>query len=126
MKHKLLVYGTLKQNFYNHFLLKVAGGESAFIKNTRTRFPTYSMKENGVFPAVFFKSKDAHFISGELFLVSDEVLSHCDRLEDHPVWFQRRRIPIIGTEECWMYVMRNKFIEDFPIDTRIEQNTQRF
>jgi len=125
-KHKLLVYGTLKRNFYNHGLLEEFSGESEFIKNTRTRFSTYYMKENGGFPAVFFKAALGSFISGELYLVSDKIRDNCDQLEGHPVWYQRRRVPLVGSEECWMYIMRDKFIESFPIITKIEQNTQRF
>lgn len=125
-EHKLLVYGTLKRTFYNHHLLKEIAGESIFLSNTRTRFATYYMKENGGFPAVFFKATLGQYISGELYSISDKILQECDELEGHPVWYQRRRVPLIGTDDCYMYVMRDQFIEQFPLEVKIEQNVQRF
>lgn len=124
--NKLFVYGTLKRSFHNHKLIEEIKGSSEFVKNGRTRWPSYFMRENGGFPAVFFKNNNGCFISGELYSISDSLLARCDGLEGHPVWYQRRNTTLVTGEECWMYVMRDKFVDHFKIDVRVEQNTQRF
>lgn len=124
--NNLFVYGTLKRNFHNHRLIEEMSGSCEFIRNGRTTWPSYFMRENGGFPAVFFKESGGCFISGELYSISDELLGRCDRLEGHPLWYQRRKVTLVSGEECWMYVMRDKFINSFKIVVRIEQNTQRF
>ena len=101
---KLMVYGTLKQGYWNNRLLTNATflGESVTKNN-------YILYDCGFPMAVVPKGvpdEVALPIMGEVFDVDDATLRDCDRLEGHPTFYRRTLVPILreGIEEdVWMY-----------------------
>lgn len=78
---KLFVYGTLKQGFGNHVLLK----DSTLIGTLE--LPGYSMHSFGWFPVITPSQRDS--VVGELYEIDEDTLARCDRLEGHPSFYQR-------------------------------------
>lgn len=95
-KHLVFVYGTLRRDGDNHYIL----ADSSFLGRYTTE-PRYTMFRLGQFPAVVARGDTA--ISGEIYRVSDEVFSLLDELECYPTVFSRQ---IIHTPagETWMYL----------------------
>ena len=47
-------------------------------------------------------------LAGELYVCSTDQLGRLDALEDHPSYYQRRRVRLRGDDaEAWMYVLRD-------------------
>ncbi len=106
----VFVYGTLKQGFSNHVLLKHSKlvGQGA----TQNR---YAMYRSGI-PFVSQKER-VSTISGEVYEVNKNTLHNLDILEGHPNWYRRIKTPIdiinktgdIKTINAWLY-----FNEEIP------------
>lgn len=99
----VFVYGTLKQGFGNHVLLK----DSKFVSNGHTK-EEYVMYSTGGFPVVAEAETGLH-VSGEVYEITPEVLKRLDRLEGYPTMYDRQEVEIDleGTgvyQTCWMYV----------------------
>ena len=88
---KLFVYGTLMQGFHNHYLL----GGAKFVGPATTQ-ENYSMYVSGI---PYVSEKPATYpIEGEVYEVDKYTLEDLDRLEGHPVWYQRKEIPVVLNE----------------------------
>jgi gamma-glutamylcyclotransferase (GGCT)/AIG2-like uncharacterized protein YtfP len=87
MTHRVFVYGTLKNGFWNHHLLK--GCE--FVGDAAT-VPTYKMIENG-FPVVM-PDPAGKPLAGEIYTVDDETLARLDQLEREGSSYDRRLIDV--------------------------------
>lgn len=102
--HKVLVYGTLRKGFSNHSLLV----DSKFVGRRSVLGTMYSL---GGFPAVVLSG--AGQVNCELYEVDENTLRRLDRLESHPVFYQRVPVPTLesgGTEAPWMYTMASEAI----------------
>lgn len=75
--HKLFVYGTLKQGYYNHRCIQGATFVGPAIAHG------YSIFNLGGYPGII--EDDPGKVIGELYEITDEQLARCDRLEgvDH-------------------------------------------
>lgn len=100
---RIFVYGTLKKEFSNNYLLK----DSTFIGEGRTKDNIFYLRQLGSFPAMFKGGKD--YIFGEIYHVNTDTLSVLDNLENHPDWYKREIIQVVGdkgqTLDCWCYIM---------------------
>jgi len=74
--NNLFVYGSLKQDGPNHFLLR--GEQNIFFGQARTVNPDFSLLSLGKFPAMV---EGDHFVSGELYQIDQSTEQRIDRLE---------------------------------------------
>lgn len=95
------VYGTLKKG-YNNYNNYLTSSKHVGAGKTKEKYPLiisglpYLIEERG----------QGYNVEVDVFKVSDPVLANLDRLEGHPNWYRRKRIPIIvkGKElMCWVY-----------------------
>lgn len=108
---KVFVYGTLKKGKSNHYgRLDING--SKFLSKGRTK-NKYNMIAHG-FPMVTkdYSDEDDNYIQGELYEVTEEVLTtRLDPLEGHPRLFKREITEIENEngeiEEAWMYFYKH-------------------
>ena len=108
----VFVYGSLKREFPNHYLLREQEplGE-AIIKGTMI-----SLK---FFPGVVACGNDT--IKGELYLVDDETMKRLDHLEGHPSFYKRVWVNAESIEPetsgnvfpAWCYCLPERYLQDF-------------
>lgn len=97
---RVFVYGSLMKEFHNHHWL----AESRFLDTTETldRFLMYNL---GTYPGVMPTGrKDASTAKGELYEVSQAVLTRLDRLEGHPDYYIRKPTKLASGRTAWMYL----------------------
>jgi gamma-glutamylaminecyclotransferase len=87
MAHRVFVYGTLKNGFWNHYLFK--GCE--FFRGAAT-VPTYKMIENG-FP-VIMPDSEGKPLAGKIYTVDDEPLARLNQLEREGSSYDRKLIDV--------------------------------
>lgn len=104
---KVLVYGSLRKGFGNHYLLE----NSRFLGEVKTG-PHYTMYSFGGFPALSLNGDTT--IVGEVYEVDEETMARLDRLEGYPNFYDRVLIP---TEygEAWMYFIHDIDREALPV-----------
>jgi gamma-glutamylaminecyclotransferase len=109
------VYGTLKRRNSIRGLDKVANAK--FIGEANTINKSFIMMDLGLFPGVAIttaSNPEALKIGGEVFEVTDAVLSKLDKIEGYPDFYNRTKVnTTLGT--AWMYYLQN------PTDFTIEQ-----
>lgn len=89
-QHLVFVYGSLKQGFHNHNLLKY----ETYLGKAKT-FNKYPLiEETETFPALLERSGWGFQIYGELYEVASITLEKLDKLESHPEYFKRKEIAI--------------------------------
>lgn len=93
-KHVIFTYGTLKQGFGNHRLIKDAKllGEATTVK-------PYLLMSFGGFPGMYEEPKDVTKedltnVRGDLYEITDSQLASCDCLEGHPRFYKRTPIEV--------------------------------
>lgn len=100
----VFVYGTLKQGFSNHGLLKQS--KLIGVAQTKEKFVMYS---SGI-PYVSKRFKSS-YISGEVYSVSNDTMYNLDILECHPEWYVRSKTSVevidkkgkVITVDAWLY-----------------------
>lgn len=99
--HQVAVYGTLREGFGNHYLLRDAKRLGDF----KTEPDVYKMLSFGGFPALTVAGDESvPPVVCEVYEVDDATLANLDRLEGHPGWYQRHEIDSpFGS--VWIYVM---------------------
>lgn len=103
MFHRVFVYGSLKNNYHNNFLLVKHNAE--FICETRTTDSSFNLfaMAGGSFPAVTYGE---YSINGELYIVDEDALNDLDRLEGNGHFYNRELVNLVGEEEpAWMYII---------------------
>lgn len=110
--HFVFVYGTLKKDFNNHYLLS----ESVYIGKGITLAGTFKMLRTGSsygFPIVFDgeRSTASGRITGEIYAVKPEVVAHMDELESNGIMYNRKQVRVehrtdkgVKFQNCFMYV----------------------
>ena len=93
---KVFVYGTLRKELGNHYLLQ----DSVFLGNAITN-ETYVMLESSLGRSIPYVVKPnkitkdiTTFVQGEVYEVDDLTLAHLDRLEGHPGWYKREYVDV--------------------------------
>ena len=106
--HFVFVYGTLKKNEPNHYVMTSTPG---FISNgeTLTKYPLVIASKFNI-PYLLDKAGTGHVIKGEVYEVNDDMLKVLDDFEGHPEYYQRREEPIKlhsshETKLCWTYFL---------------------
>jgi len=97
----LFVYGTLKRGFGMNRMFN----NSKFVGKASTG-KGYKMISLGGYPGVLFGGEGS--VSGEVYEVSEDVLTQCDHYESNGFLYNRKRILIsVDGEEikkvCWVY-----------------------
>jgi gamma-glutamylaminecyclotransferase len=87
----LFVYGTLKKNFWNNFLLCHSPCLGDFI--TKEKF---CLLINSGLPFVSSTDKVSHII-GEIYDVDNKTLAVIDNLENNGMWYTRRPIEAVSS-----------------------------
>lgn len=101
-QHLVAVYGTLRQGFGNHRLLRGAKCVGA----GRT-IDQYAMVCNGIPYVLPGHREDAYNVRVEVYAVDDSTLENLDRLENHPDWYERVKTKISLDNglvaDAWLY-----------------------
>lgn len=100
---RVFVYGTLLSGEANHYLLATATKLAE--ARTHAAFELYDL---GSFPGLVAGGTTA--IVGEIYEVDAPTLAALDRLEDHPVFYQRTEIVLDGGEEVWTYILPSEHV----------------
>lgn len=99
-KDLIFVYGTLKQGWGNHYILK-----DQEYKGHAITLPDFQMYYLGGFPGVV---EGEERITGEVYAVDQKALASCDCLEGHPSFYKREQISVILDDdeivEAWIYI----------------------
>lgn len=100
----VVVYGSLKKGFGNHRLL-----ENSTLINEAVYF-TGTMASLGGFPCVTQHGNTK--IKGEMYEVDDKTLNLLDQLEQHPRWYERKKIHTSGGEAWVYFIDQPSYYED--------------
>jgi len=99
-EHMVFVYGTLRQGCANHHLLKDAYCYG--VGSTLSKFAMYLVSG---FPYVT-SSESRYQIVGELYAVDKITLAELDKMEGHPIHYERSEtvVEVNGEQySAWMY-----------------------
>lgn len=99
----VFVYGSLKEGFHNHVVMRQAGGTLVRpIISAERKFSLFSL---GSFPALCYakEHETPFFIKGELYEVPQHGMSVLDRLE---AGYMRTKINLEDNTEAWVYLLR--------------------
>lgn len=96
------VYGTLRSGYGNSHLLN-----GADLMDTGTTQDRYRMTCQGIPYVLSEPHEDGHHLKVEVYNVSEKDMADLDRLEGHPEWYVRKKVPIhlaCGiTTDAWLY-----------------------
>lgn len=87
-KYKVFVYGTLKEGYSNHTLLK----GSKFIGKATTKERFIMIGKDMSFPYILEQSSKGKIITGEVYEVDYSTLLNLDRLEGNPYHYYKEKI----------------------------------
>lgn len=113
----VFVYGTLKKGHHNHHIVQ----NTNYIGKAHTLKPAYQMYSLGPFPGVVSGDK---VIYGEVYMVDPNVMRNLDKLEAHPIMYQRTLVDIgiYGdkkgeeiTSKAWMYIYKGDTTDCQPL-----------
>jgi gamma-glutamylcyclotransferase (GGCT)/AIG2-like uncharacterized protein YtfP len=98
MNNKLFTYGTLRVDEPNSEILKFHSRfQETCITVDKFIMTTQASKSFPyIFPVSFWPEiadKAVHIV-GDLYNVSDTGIKRCDKLEDHPTWYERTKITV--------------------------------
>jgi len=97
-KHRVFVYGTLKQG--NNIRGLDSFGNADMVGTAITTESVYSLYDLGAFPAVTLNGNNK--IQGEVWQVDDKTLATLDNIEGYPDFYNRVRVSTTeGT--AWVY-----------------------
>ena len=125
--HKVFVYGTLKQNQPNHYMLETGGPDLADFQSTseqflpakhicqaqtKEKYPLVIASKFNI-PYLLDKPGTGHQIQGEIYQVNDLLLKILDDFEGHPNYYLRRQESVMHSmqeqqlveEKCWTYFL---------------------
>ncbi|XP_045601954.1 putative gamma-glutamylcyclotransferase CG2811 isoform X2 [Procambarus clarkii] len=111
-RNLVFVYGTLRQNEFNHkCLTEEENGRSRLIDigTTKEKYPLVIASRYNI-PYALAAPGKGEYIEGEVYEVDDKMLATLDKLEDHPRYYERKIIKVLlqkSREEvdCWIYLL---------------------
>lgn len=99
--HLVFVYGTLKTNQPNHYVLEDReNGAAKLIGHGKTSelYPLIiATRYNS--PFVLKAAGIGHQVNGEIYSIDENMLQALDKLENHPHLFERHEAKIIKTDD---------------------------
>ncbi|XP_074652136.1 putative gamma-glutamylcyclotransferase CG2811 [Tubulanus polymorphus] len=113
-KHLVFVYGTLKKSQPNHHWFS-KGGSYQFVGAAKLSEPR-PMVVAGPYniPYIIDCPGTGKNVVGEVYDIDDEAFAHLDILEDYPIHYTRKQIPVTllnddihRTVNCWCYFLAN-------------------
>jgi gamma-glutamylaminecyclotransferase len=105
----VFVYGTLKKNFNNHYLLERSKFEG------KATISGFKMVDLGAFPGAV-RTEDQSVIHGEVYSISLDTLKRLDQLEGHPDFYKRERVST-KYGQAWVYALPELYLENVVIYT---------
>ena len=122
--HKVFVYGTLKSNQPNNYVLQNGGAYLEELKTTKNvefqpakfiskaetieKYPLVIASKFNI-PYLLDKPGLGHKIQGEIYEIDDLLLEILDDFEGHPDYYLRREElvmqPEVNAEKCWTYFL---------------------
>jgi gamma-glutamylcyclotransferase (GGCT)/AIG2-like uncharacterized protein YtfP len=123
----VFVYGTLKQGFGNHRVMHMDAlhPPRLLCRNAVTKEASYnfiSCSPHGGFP--YLQKGGCHSVLGEVWMVSEESMSHLDSLEGVPSHYTRERIAVQSIHDtrdewvCFTY-MKTMALSSNQIDNNL-------
>jgi len=110
---KIFVYGTLKTNLHNNYILKnEANGSSQFDGKgvTSKQYPLVVATKYGI-PFMLDAEGKGHHVLGEIYDVDDKMLGKLDELEANGVLYVRTPIDVVAssdtTVQCETYLLKS-------------------
>jgi gamma-glutamylcyclotransferase (GGCT)/AIG2-like uncharacterized protein YtfP len=103
---RVFVYGTLRRDEVNHYLL----ADARYLGDCRTQ-PLYKMVDLGSYPGVV--KGGGTRIEGEVYEVSSQQMADLDRLEGYPHDYTRETIAT-PWGQAWIYLYRGS-LKDRPV-----------
>jgi len=98
---KVFVYGTLRKELGNHYLLQ----DSVYL-GTGSTLDNFVMLESSIGRSIPYVVKVnqtnkvlSTIVEGEVYEVDDLTLANLDRLEGHPGWYKREYIDVVLDDE---------------------------
>ena len=125
--HKVFVYGTLKQDEPNHYMLQNGGPDLEDFKSSKNqtfqpakfickaetlqKYPLVIASKFNI-PYLLDKPGTGHQIQGEIYQIDDLLLKILDDFEGHPNYYLRRKESVMHlstdaakAEKCWTYFL---------------------
>jgi gamma-glutamylaminecyclotransferase len=96
--HRLFVYGTLRNGYGNHTLIKDS------IREEDSKLKGFDMYTHGLFPFIVEGKGE---VNVESYVVDDYTLQGVDRLEGHPTFYTRTKVKDVNGREGNTYVYRH-------------------
>ncbi|GMT17954.1 hypothetical protein PFISCL1PPCAC_9251, partial [Pristionchus fissidentatus] len=116
--HYVFVYGTLKSSESNHAVLTGSEGKQRFLglAETVSAFPLVVGTHLNI-PFLLYQRDAGLKVEGEIYEVDDAKLAVLDKLEKHPVFYQRKLEKVVimhcnEVVEAWVYAIP-KWADDF-------------
>ncbi|UJF18223.1 gamma-glutamylcyclotransferase [Vibrio sp. SS-MA-C1-2] len=102
----IMVYGSLKQGFHNHFLLD--HDQAEFITTVESCDSIFNMVSVGLYPAATPDGNNR--LVGELYRVND--FTELDKLEEHPAVYCREQRLVVDSQgkqhQAWIYIYQKE------------------
>ncbi|GIX89573.1 hypothetical protein CDAR_390173 [Caerostris darwini] len=124
-EHLLFVYGTLKRNEPNYFLVTdPSKGKAVFegVFRTVAKYPLVIASRYNIPYLLHCEGVGKHVV-GEVYRVDDAMLAFMDEFEGNGTYYQRRRVAVLGARELtpWAYflidfrehLLRLPYLEDY-------------
>ena len=113
MKHRVFVYGTLKQNNPKRGLNQFSEyGDPRFVGVADTTESVFDMYSFGDFPGVTIGGDSK--IKGEVWEVDNEIMDILDQIEGYPLFYNRTVIQTTRGPAWMYYIHDHKDVEDLP------------
>ncbi len=106
MTARVFVYGTLKKGHGNHRLLET----SQFLGRCKL-YDHFRLVSLGGFPGLVKVPEDQPKceVSGEVYAVTDDVLTSLDYLEGHPRFYERQKVKT-PFKNAWAYFLPDAYL----------------
>lgn len=97
----VFVYGTLKKNQPNHHVMEdIEKGSAKFMGHGKTTecYPMIIGTRYNI-PFVLNATGVGHQINGEIYSIDEKMLQFLDKMESHPILYERQQIKITNTDD---------------------------
>jgi len=95
----VFVYGTLRSGHHNHSLIRKS--RKIGLGKTKEKYALYHTSI-----PFLYEDEKIHQVIGELYEVNSATKEDLDMLEGHPVFYRRKRVPVLVDDKqytAWLY-----------------------